>query len=220
MSKTEKFDNLLSQAITEHMNEWLESDEFREDEFKTSEEFEKKMEKMIKSEHNVFHKLTLTRARKVMCIAAIIVALLLSSLSVGATRDFVAGFFVKHHKHPDRLEELYQLSNTPKGYKCYSGDLSADKRELTYDYYSKDDTMIFSQYTVEAFESSVESEYTNQAPEVYEEKEYYVKEHNDGSYTIIWDNYGYVFSLVADLPKDTILDLCNSLKIADNEIFS
>ena len=218
MSKKDAFDEILSQAVSDNATEWIQGDEFREDEFKTSKSFDKKMEKMIKSQHSVYHKLTLTKARKVLCIAEILVVLLLSSLSVGATRDFVSDFFAKHHKHPDRIEELYQPPYIPEEYKDFSGGLREDKRVLTIDYFSKDDMIMFSQFTVEAFESSVESEYTNQAPEVYEEKEFYVKEHNDGSYTIVWEDYGYVFSLMADLPKDTMLNLCNSLKTADSEI--
>ncbi len=226
MNDMERFDNILSQAVSGYINNWLSGDEFREDEFKTTKSFEKKMSKMIKSQHNVYHKLTLTRARKALCAAAIIIALLLSSLSVGAVRDFVANFFVEHFNthdsisanteegtYPTKLEKIYELGYIPEGYKL--ADKSVIDTSSTYMYINKDKYIVFEQSVKSHFNSNVDNEFSTQTTEVYKGKEYYVSDHNDGSYTLIWDGGEYIFDITAYLPKETLFDLCSSLKVKE-----
>ncbi|MCH5299662.1 MAG: DUF4367 domain-containing protein [Ruminococcus sp.] len=224
MAETNMYDDILRQAFCEYMDERLESDIYREEEFETSESFEKKMTKMIKSQHNVYHKLTLTRARKVLCVAAIIVALLLSSLSVGAVREIVANLFVKHYSdhdkltankeegtYPTELETLYELPYIPEGYEL--ADESVTDKDATYLYFREEEPLLFDQTTKDIYRTSIDNEYTIQTTEVYNGQDYYVNEHKDGSYTFIWDNGEYIFALTSYLPKETIVDLCTSLKV-------
>lgn len=228
MNDMERFDNILSQAVSGYINNWMFSDEFREDEFKTSKSFEKKMSKMIKSQHNVYHKLTLTRARKALCAVAIIIALLLSSLSVGAVRDFVANLFVKHFNthdsisanteegtYPTKLEKIYELGYLPEGYKL--ADKSVTDNDATYIYNSKNDSLLFVQSTKDAFASNLDNENSSTVTENYKGQEYYISDfkydNNSHIITVVWDNGKYIFELSAELPKKTMLDLCNSLKI-------
>ena len=224
MNDMEIFDNILSQAIAVYMNEWLFSDEFKEDKFNKSKSFEKKMSKMIKSQHNIYHKLTLTRVRKFLCIAAIIIALFLSSLSVGAVRVFIANFFVNHFSthdklsanteegsYPTELEELYELGYIPDGYEL--ADESILDNSATYVYVSGEVPLIFEQTTKDMFSFGIDNEFTTKTTEVHNRQEYYVNEHNDGSFTFIWDNGEYIFDLTAYLPKEAVFNLCNSLKI-------
>lgn len=228
MAEMDMYDDILRQAFHEYMDERIESDIYREDEFETSEAFEKKMAKMIKSHYNIYHKITLTRVRKVLCIAAIIVALLLSSLSVGAVREFVANFFVSHFSdhdrltankeegtYPTKLEELYELGYIPEGYGL--ADKSVLDNGAIYIYNSENASMMFVQSTMEAFSTVVDNEFTTQSTEVYNGQEYFINDHNDGSYTFVWDNGRYIFELSAGLPKETIVDLCNSLKLNKNK---
>lgn len=224
MVETNMYDNVLKQAFKEYMEERLDSDIYREDEFETSKSFEKKMSKMIKSQHNVYHKLTLTRARKVLCIAAIIIAILLSTLSVGAVRDFVANFFVEHFKthdsisanteegtYPTKLEKIYELGYIPEGFILQDKSIIANS--ASYLYFKGEKPLMFEQYTKDSYSTDMDNEFSTQTTEVYKGKEYYVSDHNDGSYTFIWDDGEYIFDITAYLPKETLFDLCNSLKI-------
>lgn len=228
MVETNMYDNVLKQAFKEYMEESLDSDIYREDEFETSKAFEKKIAKMIKSQHNVYHKLTLTRARKVLCIAAIIIAILLSTLSVGAVRDFVANFFVKHFSthdsisadteegtYPTKLEKIYELGYIPEGYEL--ADKSVTDNDATYIYNSKNDSLLFVQSTKDAFASNLDNENSSTVTENYKGQEYYISDfkydNNSHIITVVWDNGKYIFELSAELPKKTMLDLCDSLKI-------
>ena len=227
MVETNMYDDILRQAFREYMDQRLESDICREDDFATSEAFEKKMKKMIKSEHNIYHKLTLNRTRKVLCIAAIIVALLLSSMSVGAVRELVANFFVSHFSnhdkliankeegtYPTKLEKLYELPYIPEGYEL--ADESVLDKSATYIYSNENNFIAFEQWTKGHFSENIDNEFTTQSTEVYNGQEFYVNEHKDGSYTFIWDNGEYIFDLCAYLPKETMIDLCTSLKVKKN----
>lgn len=229
MAKLNSYDNILEQAFNEYMKERLESGIYREDSFKTSESFEKKMSKMIKSQHNVYHKVTLTRARKVLCVAIAIIILLLSSLSVGAVRDFIGNFFIKHfatydtitamlentENYPTKLEELYELSSMPDEFELEDSIVVDNMASY---FYRIDDkkTLWFDQQTKKSFSISQDNEYSKATYEEYKNQVYYISEMKNEAgreLTIIWDNGKYIFLLSADLPKETMLDLCSSLKI-------
>ena len=222
------FDEILRQAFHEYMDEKLGSSIYRDDEFQTSKSFEKKMSKMIKSEHNFYHKLTLTRARKILCVAAIIIAILLSALSVEAVRNFVANLFVTQHSnhntfmanvddghYPDKLEELYELGYIPEGYKLFEKNVSEES--ATYIYNSEEDSLIFSQITKTAFKSNWDNKHSEQKTEVYKNQEYYIINYENGENVIIWDSGEYIFTLSANLSKKTLFSLCDTIIIASKQ---
>jgi hypothetical protein len=206
------------------MDEKLDSKIYRDDEYKTSKSFEKKMARMLKSENHLYYKLTLTRARKIICIAAIIIAILLSALSVEAVRNFVANFFVTQHSnhntfianldngnYPDKLEELYELGYIPDGYKFSEKNLSEES--ATYIYNSEEDSLIFSQITKTAFKSNWDNKYSEQGTEIYNGQEYYVMNYENGENVIMWDSGEYIFTLSANLPRNTLFSLCDTIII-------
>lgn len=219
-----RYEDALRQAFSEYMHERLCSNIYREDKFVTSKSFDKKMSKMLKSEHSLYHKATLTRARKILCVAAVILALLLSSLSVGAVRDLIANFFVRQYSdhntmsanteetgYPDKLEEVYELGYVPDGYKLQ--DEIITKKDATYLYFNDKNAIAFTQSTKDYFDVNVDNEHSRHVTETYNGQEYYFVYSDEGEIEIIWDNGRYVFLLFANLPKETMLDLCNSLKI-------
>lgn len=225
MADINMYDNVLKQAFHEYMEEQLESDIYREDEFSTSEKFEKKMEKMIKSEHNVYHKVTLTRARKILCVAAIIIALLLSSLSVEAVRNLIANFFVEYFNdhntvasntegslYPTELESIYELGYIPDGYKLLDEDLTSDNEVCIY-VNGNGDSLVYEQNVKKNYSINIDNEYTTQSIEMHKKQEFYIYNYKNQEYNIIWDNGEYVFSVSGKLPKNELLKLCYSLKI-------
>ncbi|MBR2108410.1 MAG: DUF4367 domain-containing protein [Ruminococcus sp.] len=87
------FDNALRKAVCEYTEEKLNSGKYKNDIFVTSLRFNKSIEKMIKSEHYFYHKITLTKTRKILCAAVVIIALLAASLTVESVRDFFVNVF-------------------------------------------------------------------------------------------------------------------------------
>ena len=222
-----KLENILSQAYTEYAEEKLKNEPFNEEEFKTSKSFEKKMNKMIKSERSIYHRLTLTRTRKILLIAAIITALLLSSLSVSAVRNFVANLFVTEHSnhntlianiedgnYPKRLEELYEIKNIPKGYKLTSKEVTENSAEYIYN--DNKDSLIFSQMTKDGFIGNWDNKHSDHSARIYKGQEYYIINYDNGEKIIIWDNGKYIFNLSAKVPEKTLFSLCDSLKVKTN----
>ena len=57
-------DTLLYDALEIYNNEWVTSEDFSKEKFETSEKFNKKMQKMIKSRSNIYYKATLTGLRR------------------------------------------------------------------------------------------------------------------------------------------------------------
>lgn len=231
MVEIKDYDSILKQAFREYMDNLLESDIYRDDEFETSVNFEKKMSKMLKSEHNFYHKVTLTTFRKVICIAIVIITLMLSSLSVGAVRDFMVDFFIEHFsvydtvtstkeeikEHPKTLEKIYVLEDIPQNYVL--ADESLIDNDITYIYIDDEGKdIVFSQSTYDSFVLNVDNEHTKKYSETVNGQEYMVNvfDSEDLIYpriTLIWDDGEYIFCLSANLPKEDMYNLCNSMKI-------
>lgn len=225
MAEISIYDKKLKQAFREYMEERMESGIYREDEFKTSEKFEKKMEKAVKSEHNFYHKATLTKTRKILLIAAIIVTLLMASLSVGAVREMIAGFFVEHFsnhntvysntegsKYPTEIERIYKLNYLPKGYKLETEDITTDNNVCIY-FNKNGDSIVYEQNTKNNYSINIDNEHTTQSKETYNNQEYYIYNYKNQEYVIVWDNGEYIFSISGKLSKNEMFKLCKSLKI-------
>ncbi len=231
MTKAKNYDEILKCAFQEYVEERLESNIYRDDEFETSKNFEKKMSKMLKSENSLYHKVTLTKARKVICILVAILILLLSSLSVGAVREFIADFFVKSYSdhdtltamlenkenYPTEIKEYYEIGYVPKGYTLASEDMTNIFIHCIYADKSGND-IVFSQETTSIFNWNIDNEHSKKHMETRNGQEYvvYISEYEYiemPRITIFWNNGKYIFSLSANLPKETMFDLCDSLKI-------
>lgn len=221
------FDDFLRQGVAEYTEEKLQSPLYREDKFEFSPEFEKKMDKMLKSEHNVYHKLTLTRARKVLLVAAIIAAMLAASLSVEAVRNTIANFFVQvfsdhdtisanteETTYPTKIEKAYEFTDLPEGCELSNNVVTDD---FIIKSYSKGKiTFEFSQHVKDSFLTNDDNEHSTKSTETYNGQEYYVsvmevEEPYPDMTTIIWDNGEYVFMLTSNLPKDRLIKICDSL---------
>lgn len=195
--------------------------------YETSAKFEKKMQKLIKSQRKPYFKLISTGGRRAACIIAAVVVLSVSSLSVKAVRKTVLEFILNPvsdgeaeittsvygvDNYPNTIEEEYYISEIPEGFEC---DLY-DKCEAWVDYsYTNDegDYIVFRQEIKDVFggvydiEHSVFYEYTDDDGQKY-------LIHECGSqYSIIWENGKYIFIIGSNLDKEEILDLCRSIKI-------
>jgi len=225
MTDTKNFDTLLSQAFTLYVEDTINS-EFRDvPEYCPSESFNKRIDCLIKSERNYYYKFTLTRTRRILCACLIMIIILLSLLSVGAVREAITNFFIEvfsnHNSisvkaesgasYPSSIERVYSPEYIPDGYTLIDEDISEAGVSLIY---GNDDKMIlFTQETKQNYTLNLDNEYATSSVEAIDGQDYYINHFKDGNYTILWDNGEYVFTVTAELPKNDILKMCNSLKI-------
>lgn len=222
-------DTILSVSAREYAEEKLSTSLYREDDFVFSDKFEKKMKKMMKSEYNCYHRMTLTRTRRFLSAAAIVSVVLLASLSVGAVRDTIANFFVhtfdghdtiavpsSNARYPEKIEKWYELSALPKEYKLIEEDVSGDSALLTYS--DGEDEFNFDQYIKAGYEADIDSENSENTEEIYNGIKYLVSvmetEQGD-SVDVVWDNGEYVFMASGSFPKDKMLEICDSIKTVE-----
>ena len=220
-----KFEAILTQAFHEYVDKKLENDSYNSEEFKTSAKFEKNIKRMIKNKGNIYYRLTFTRGRRLLCACIMIIILLISLFSVSAVRELINNFIIEHFsnhdnitysesseikKFPSKIEKFYVPSYIPKGFTLV--DKSIIDNDATYTYLGKNKAIVFSQGTKEGWGASVDNEKSKATVETINGQDYYINYSDDLGSTIIWDNGEYLFSLSAELPKDTMLNMCKSLK--------
>jgi len=91
--------------------------------FTPSQEFEKKMEKLIKRAKKPYYKYTSTGIRRAICVIAAILVLMLSTLSVNAVRDTVDELFIRVFSS----QKLKDTNKTKQNNKRKNNKNSADK---------------------------------------------------------------------------------------------
>lgn len=221
----QRFEKALSTAAEAYMINRLTDGSISTEQFVTSKSFEKRINKLIKSEHNLYYKFTLTRARRLLCAAIIIILLLASMLSVGAVREMIANFFVEHFSdhntvssnedtgiYPTKLEKLYKLSYIPEGYSLVETDII--DIDASYIYASKTDYFVFSQNTRKGFTTNIDNEFSVQSIMKIDDQIIYVYDHGNQYYTFLWDNGEYIFSITGGKFNNNIFKkMYNSLII-------
>ena len=216
----------LKQAFLETADERIFSKLNLSFDYEPSKSFDKKMKKLCKKYNHISFKLTYTSARKVICILAAILILMLSSLSVGAVRDIIKNFFVEHFSthatfqykynsnnkdYPKTIETYYQID--PKsGFKL----VEESKTKLSaIAFYEKNNKDIFvSQWVKDEFDVDMDNEHTEYRVEFINNQKYFVFSSDDGKQSgYIWDDGSYIFNIYGDLNKKELLDLCKTLKV-------
>lgn len=191
--------------------------------FEPSEKFNQKMRKLIKSQSSFYHRATLTRARRAMLAAAIIITLAAASLSVGAIRERIFSFFVtsgsevdviEYNNNPDTvypstIENAMTPSYLPDGY-TLSQKQSSENNSFMY-YEKGDDYLTIEQFTKDNYRSATDAEYKTTTRENYEGTDYIIKTDEDMT-LLIWERDGYVFEAVGYVATDELLKVAASVK--------
>lgn len=216
----------LKQAFLETADERIFSKLNLSFDYETSKSFDKKMKKLCKKYNHISFKLTYTSARKVICILAAILILMLSSLSVGAVRDIIKNFFVEHFSthatfqyknnsnnkdYPKTIETYYQID--PKsGFKL----VEESKTKLSaVSYYEKGENDIFMiQWAKDEFDVDIDNEHSEYRVEIIDGQKYFIiSYYGKKGYGFIWDNGEYIFDITSNLDKKELLNLCKTLKV-------
>lgn len=187
-----------------------------------SEEFEKKMNKLIKKRNLPFYMLINTAGKRIAGIAiGIIVALSAAVISIEALRegfvDFITMIFGDHsvvcsvetENAPEIIEEIYGITADMSGYEVIFEEHGAYTIHIGY---AKDNNVIiFKQYI-----KNKEINYNTENSEILSvdingrEAIYYLDKHN--YHNIIWDNGYYTFFLSSDISKDELISLAESVE--------
>lgn len=189
--------------------------------FNTSSNFDKRIKKMIKSQTNVFHRVTLTKARRVVLVAAILAAMLAASLSVEAIREKIFSFFITSGQQVDVVE--YDNSSTAfsefkackpsyitEGY--ILSDSGSDDSSA-YFYYTKGGNYLsIEQFKSDEYKSAVDAEFKTSTEENIDGVNYIVKTSDDGMTMLIFNKYECVFEIVGFESKDELLKVAKGVE--------
>ncbi len=213
-------DNVLIQALELCEESWLSTLTVTEV-IIPSDKFKRKMQKLIKSQTNVYHKITYTRSRRVISALVAALILLASAMSVGAIREAVLGFFVSRgsevdfleynteaQTYPQTIETAYSLLFVPEGYALddrYTEKLSAFRL-----YVSGDDYLSFGQYTKSSYKSASDSGFSEIRTQSFEGIDYIIRTSDDKAVMLVWEKDGYVFELVGFEEESEMLKIAAS----------
>ena len=184
------------------------------------------MNTLIRRRKKPYYRIINTAGKRVACIAG---AVLISAFSVlkadaiwNAFNDFTVRFRsvfstvrpVDPESAPKTIEEKYVVT-----YPFEEGfvvDFQYESDTLCQITYRKDDiTVFFDQYTKEMFDADVNTEDAEMIPYSVNGKEAIFFLDNLGAYHLIWDDGDYILYLLANVDKETFLDIANSIKKAE-----
>lgn len=213
--------NLLTKAFGVY-EEKLSTQYSDESSFEPSEKFNKKMQKLIKSQTNVYYKATLTKTRRIMIAAALIVTIMAASLSVEAIREKVFSFFItsgsevnvieydaSESDYQAQIENVFKPSYIPDGYTLT--DEQKDEFSSLLSYTKGGDFLTIEQFTKNAYKSASDAEFKTEAKENYEGIDFIIKTDEDMT-MLIWERDGYIFEAVGYVGTDEMLKIAASVK--------
>ncbi len=191
--------------------------------FTPSKDFEKRMQKLLKSRTNYYHKITLTNLRKAIAAAAVAAILAASAMSVTAIRESIMGFFISRESqvdvikyksfksYPETLEKLYTLTYVPKGYKLE--DKTFDEISLEEYYLCGDKYIDFQQFTKSGYSSASDSEFTSPKKVSHSGNDYILRT-SDDMVMLVWEKNGYVFEMTGFEKLNEMYKIAESAEIA------
>ena len=193
-----------------------------------SDDYNKRMQKLIKRQKKTYYPLICTSARRVACvIAAFFIMSMTTVLSVEALRkpffDFIIGIFTDHSEvksidsrgdYPDKIENNYEITADISEYSIvYSFD---DDVTHQIDYQNNDSIIYFSQIVVNEFNY----DYNTQDAEIEHltilEYEAIGFLDNNNFYNLIWNNGDYIIDISSNIDKDALIEVAKSVKKAEN----
>ncbi|MFQ8952798.1 MAG: DUF4367 domain-containing protein [Oscillospiraceae bacterium] len=191
--------------------------------FTFSEKFNKKMEKLIKSQRKPYWNFISTVSRRAAAIIVAIITLVTAAFSVKAIREPIIKFikqvyesFTHYSFDGDTVEIItkeYTITQMLDGYEQF--DKLTSENTIATTYKNKlGDTIIFTQMTTEySIGYFVDNESGEQYTETVDDIEIEFKEWYDTK-TAIWANDGYVFSIdcIGNISFEDIKQIIRTIK--------
>ena len=221
MNKYPNLSNALKKYCDEEYENYISQLESAND-IELSAKTERKIKKLVKRRDKVYYPLICTAGRRIACILALIVALSASTLSIRPVRAAFFNFYIEHfedHTHIIANEQVpendsngfveYDIS-VPNGFEMVENnttDISIFKV-----YKDAEKYIIFKQLAIDHYATDFDNEKTEVDSYTDENGQDYIIVRNIDYNTIIWKNSEYVFSIISNVDKNEILDLCKQTK--------
>jgi len=214
----------------------LEYDEIYEsaedEDIQFSEDFEKKMDKLIRKRKRPYYKLVNTAAKKVALFTIVFLSVsVITVLKVDALRSFFKDLIVKpftDHSHittasnsedptesgtvtyPEKIETKYDITADMSG---YEKNIISDDEISRFVVYSKNDIVVsFYQHNVSDYVSDVNTEKSKIEHIDINGKEAIGFLDNHNYYTLIWNNGEYIIEIRSNIGKDALIEIAKSVQ--------
>ena len=220
----------LKKLVPLYCNELNSLDLSSYENYKFSEDYLNKKEKLIKSQNRIYYPLIKTTGRRIA--SAIIAAAIMGTTTVAAyapARNAIKNFFLRifnDHSvvsvqydsedlgdHKSRIEKQYSIT-VPDGFVLDESESVSTDNYIELCYYSDDKkkSIYFDQYTADTYSSYYDNErghFKSSSDKLGNEFMLYT---NDDFINILWDNGEYIFSLSGDISESEIMDIYYSVK--------
>lgn len=228
----------ITAALNELYNEQfaaIEASALSAGEFETTPEYNENMQKLIKRVDRPVFMTVAKHAARVACLLVAVISVSLFAINADSTPEKTVFDFqyspavtpggVIIHLAPEDYKQMpklildkYSLGYIPEDYRVeYEGYFEYGYSSSYYIDYrnSEGDYLKFTQSTGASFNPTVDSEYSISQECVSNGNIYMVRHRTDSTtISVFWNNGEYVFSVsTVNMPKDDVIDLCNSLKL-------
>lgn len=217
-----KFKSAISEALTEEYEELIPC---YSEEHIFSDDFQKKMDKLIVKQKNPFYKIVNTRVKKAACIIAVIfIAAFTTVMSVDALRnvfkDFFMSIFSDHseisavqdesYAVPETIENSFNITYDLSNYDIVYEDSNDFSRNIVY---QNDEIIIdYYQYVKSEFDMGVNTENAEINTVTIQNSEAIYFLDNNNYHHLIWDNDEYVIMISSNIGKNELIDIANSVQ--------
>ncbi|MDW2797275.1 DUF4367 domain-containing protein [Clostridium boliviensis] len=225
----ELFDSLLKAAISDALRDEMDalpSNKELNEEFPTSVELDKRIEKLI-SKHKMKSKIRSFIKSNHKTAACFIVIIVLSSatlLSVEATRNVILNAFVNQFgkytqiqyedsKDDEQQMDIFRPSYLPEGYKKISEELYGNSALLVYSDESETE-IVLKQRKAEDGTALIDNENTNYTEvDISGNTAYLFKTVKDDNYNVLlWKSRDVVFELTSKINSDELIRIGRSME--------
>lgn len=219
MSKTD-FKNAFREVVSSEFAH-IPTDENSID-FTFSERFNKRMEKLIRSQKKVYYNLINTAAKKVAVILVIFATLTTASMSVKAIREPVVNFIVEVYESFTRyffdgdttkeLKKEYVITELPTDFLQTSAVKTDINQTVTLED-TNDNMIIFTQSITENKIFDIDNQKETPKIEKVNGIEIYIYTYEKDKF-IFWSDNGYFFQITAygDIDEETLIKMIKSIK--------
>jgi len=187
-----------------------------------SEKTEKKLSKLAKRRDRAYYPLICTAGRRLACLAAFLLVLSVSAMSIKPVRAAVVDFFTEvftDHIRVTAVQDAEDANNNvfvkhellvPDGFALkedHSTESMIDKM-----YVSGDKYIFYLQIPSSSFSSNIDNEHSVIENYTDDEGQTYMIQETSNLYNVIWRSTEYVYSIKSNLNKNEIINLCKHTK--------
>lgn len=213
----------IESTILLEYDEIYESAEDKDIQF--SEDFEKKMDRLIRRRRRPYYSLINTFGKRVACIVlAFITVMFTTVMSVEALRTpflgFITGIFSDHSEikaytesddvYPDRIIDKYDITFDMSGFEKVV--ISDDDISRFIKYTNGGITVDFSQDIVNGYSLYLNTEDATTEHIDINGHEAIGSLDNHGYYSLIWNNGKYIIEIASNIGKDALIQIAKSVQ--------